>query len=88
MIFFQITVPLGTYEIEYLNNEIKRIIFDEENFIEADYHFQIKPNFSTLGSIITIMPQRPIISFVFDDSIRNLLGFNETINIIYSIPRI
>ena len=39
----------------------------------------MKPNFSTLGSIITISPQLPIIGFVFDNSIGNLLGFNETI---------
>ena len=39
----------------------------------------IKPNFSTLGSIIEISPQGPKISFVFNDSIRNLLRLNETI---------
>ena len=39
----------------------------------------IKLNFSTLGSIIKIQLQLPIISFVFEDSIRNLLRFNETI---------
>ena len=37
---------------------------------------KIKPNFSTLGSITGISPQGPIISFMFDDSIRYLLGFN------------
>ena len=74
--FMQITIPPGAYEIESLNNEIKRIIFDEEHYIEANYPFTIKPNFSTLGSIIEISPQGPIISFMFDDSIRDLLGFN------------
>ena len=39
----------------------------------------IKPNFSTLGSIIEIQLQGPIIGFVYDDSVRNLLAFNETI---------
>ena len=38
-----------------------------------------RTKFSTLGSIIEISPQGPIISFVFDEIIRNLLGFNETI---------
>ena len=33
-------------------------------------------NFSLLGSIIEISPQGPIISFMFDDSIRDVLGFN------------
>ena len=77
--FIQITIPPGAYEIESLNNEIRRIIIDEEHLTESDYAFQIKPNFSTLGSIIEISPLQPINSFVFDDSIRNLLEFHETI---------
>ena len=74
--YIQFTIPPGAYEIESLNNEIKRIIFDEEHYTESNYPFTIKPNFSTLGSIIEISPQGPIISFMFDDSIRDLLGFN------------
>ena len=74
--FVQVTIPPGAYEIEALNNEIKRIIIDEEHYIEANYPFKIKPNFSTLGSIIEISPQGPIISFMFDDSIKDLLGLH------------
>ena len=74
--FIKISVPLGAYEIESLNNEIERIIIDEEHYTETNYPFTIKPNFSTLGSIIEISPQGPIISFMFDDSIRDLLVFN------------
>ena len=74
--FIQILIPPGAYELENLNNEIKRIIIDEEYYTEANYPFKIKPNFSTLGSIIEISPQGPIISFMFDDSIRDFLGFN------------
>ena len=74
--FIQITIPPGAYEKESLNNEIKRIIIDEAHFTEANYPFTIKPKFSTLGSNIEISPQGPIISFMFDDSIRDLLGFN------------
>ena len=59
-----------------MNDEIKRIIIDEEHYTEANYPFKIKPNFSTLGSIIEIVPQGPIISFMFDDSIKDLLGFH------------
>ena len=70
--FTQITTPPRVYEIESFNNEIRRIIIEEEHFTEANYPFTIKPSFSTLGSIIEISPQGPIISFVFDDSIRNL----------------
>ena len=55
------------------------IIIDEGHFCENEYPFTIKPNFSTLGSIIEISPQGPTISFVSDDSIRNLLGFHEAI---------
>ena len=77
--FIQVTIPPGDCGIESLNIEIKRIIIDEKHYTESDHPFKIKPNFSTLGSIIEISPQSPIFSLVFDDSIRNLLGFNETI---------
>ena len=73
-----ITIPPGACEIESLNNEIKRIIIDQEHYTETNYPFNIKPNFSTLGSIIEISTQGPIITFVPDDSIGDLLGFNKT----------
>ena len=53
----QITIRPGFYEIEALNNEIKRNIIDEEQDTEANYPFIIKPDFNTLGSIIEISPQ-------------------------------
>ena len=59
-----------------MNDEIKRNIIDEGPFTEAKYPFEIKPNFATLRSIIEISPQGPEISFMFDDSIRYLLGLN------------
>ena len=74
----QITIPPGAYEIESLNNEIKRIIIDQEHYTETNYPFNIKPNFSTLGSIIEISTQGTVITFIPDDSIRGLLGFNKT----------
>ena len=77
--FVQITIPPGASEIETLDNEIERIIIDEGHFSKNDYLFKIKPNFSTLGSIIEISPQGPIISFMFDDNIRDLLRFNARI---------
>ena len=77
--FIQIRIPEGVYEIESLNDEIRRIIFDKGHYTAANYPFKIKPNFSTLGSIITISPRGSIIGFVYDDSIGNLLGFNEII---------
>ena len=73
-----ITIPPGAYEIESLNNEIKRINIVEEHYTEANYPFTNKPNFSTLGSIIEISTLGPVITFVPDDSIRELLGFNKT----------
>ena len=66
--FVQTTILPGAYEIESLNDEIKRIIIDAEPYTEANSQFNIKPNFSTLGSIIEISPQGPILSFMFDDS--------------------
>ena len=77
--FIQISIPPGAYEIKGLNNEIKRIFIDNGHCSENENPFTIKPNFSRLGSIIEISPQGPIISSVFNDSIRNLLGFHETI---------
>ena len=76
--FIQITIPPSAYEIESLNNEIKRIIIDEDHYTDANYPFKINPNFTTLGSIIEISTQGPVITFVPDDSIRELLGFNKT----------
>ena len=61
-----------------MNNEIKRIIITEEHFTEENYPFSIKPNFSTLGSIIEISNLESAISFSPDDSIRDLLGFKKT----------
>ena len=74
--FVQITIPPGAYEIEALKNGSERIINDEEHYTEANCPFKIKHNFSRLGSIIEISPQRPIISFMFDGSIKDLLGFH------------
>ena len=73
-----ITFPPGAYEIESLNNEIKRIIINQEHYTETNCPFNIKPNFSTLGSIIEISAQGPVITFIPDDSIGGLLGFNKT----------
>ena len=77
--FIQITIKPGAYEIESLNDEIIRIIIDQECYTESKYTFTNKPNFSILSSLLDISPQGPIIGFVFDGSIRNLLGFHETI---------
>ena len=75
------TIFPGAYEIGALDKELKRINISENRFTEANYPFKIKPNFSTLGSIIEISPQGPIICFMFDDSMRDLLGFNaKTLN--------
>ena len=70
---------MGAFGMQSLNDEIKRIFFDEGHYTESDYPFDIKPNFSTLGCIVEIKPQGAIIGFVFQDSIGNLLGFDETI---------
>ena len=71
------TIPPGAYKIESLNDEIKRIIIDDEHFTSENYPFKIQPNFSTLGSIVEISNQESAISFRPDDSIGSLLGFNK-----------
>ena len=75
--YIMITIPPGSYEIESLNNEIKRITINDEHFTEDTYPFVIKPNFSTLGSIIEISNEESAISFKAGDSIGSLLGFNK-----------
>ena len=42
--FIQIIIPPGAYEIESLNNEIKRIIIDKSHYTEDEYPFTIKRN--------------------------------------------
>ena len=76
--FIQKTIPSGAYELESLNDAIKRIFIDKGDYTEAEYPFTIKPIFSTLGSVIGIKPQGTINGFVFVDSFRNLLGFRDT----------
>ena len=74
----QISIRPGVYEIESLNDEIKRIIIDEGHYTEEEYPFHIKPDFNTLGSIIEISPQGSVITFIPDDSIGSLLGFGKS----------
>ena len=62
--FIQIRILEGAYEIESLNDEIKRITIDKEHYTEANYQFSITPNFSLFGSIVEIRPQGAIIGFV------------------------
>ena len=75
--YIMITIPPGAYEIESLDDQIKRIIIDDMHFNSENYPFQIKPIFSTLGSIIEISNQESATSFRPDDSIGSLLGFNK-----------
>ena len=77
--FIQITISAGAYEIESLVDENQRIITDQGHYTKANYPFRIEPNFSTLDSIVEIIPQRPIIGFVYDDNIGKRLAFNENI---------
>ena len=71
-----INIPPGVYELESLDAEIKRICITDGNFREDDFPFKIKLNFSTLGSIIEIdVGIGRQISFMYDDSRGNFLGF-------------
>ena len=66
-------IPLGAYELESLDAQIKRICIIEGNFTESNYLFKNKPNFSTLGSVIEIdVGIRRTIDFNPDNSIRDL----------------
>ena len=74
-----ITIPHGAYELESFDLEIKRIIIEEGHITKDFYPFSIKPNFSTLGSIIEITDPNFSIDFTYDNTIRDLLGFNAVI---------
>ena len=76
--FTHISIPPGAYEIESLQKEIRKIIIDQGYFNSEDYLFLIKPKFSTLRSIIEISNEESAISFIPDDSIRDLLRFTKT----------
>ena len=76
--FIHLTIPPGAFEIESLNIEIRRIIIDEKHFTKDTYPFTIKSKFLNLRSIIEISTQGPIIRFLPDDCIGDLLGFNGT----------
>ena len=75
--YIMTSISPGAYEIEALNYEIKRVIINDGHFNEENYPFVIKPNFSTLGSIIEISNQESARSFRPQDSIGPLLGFNK-----------
>ena len=74
--FNTITVPPGAFEIESLNNEIKRNFIEEGYFTEANYPVTRKLTFAALGSTIEISSniRGSQIAFIPDDSIRDFLG--------------
>ena len=51
---------------------------EEDPYTGEDFPVSIKPNFPTLASVIEVSNQGSLVSFVQDDSIRILLGFDPT----------
>ena len=77
--FDEISISPGAYEIESLDLEIKRLIINRyAGMDDESYPFSIKPNFSTLGSIIEIKDEWKI-DFTQDNTIRDVLGFKSKI---------
>ena len=75
-----ITILPGAYELESLDAEIKRICIIDGHFTDSNYPFKIRPNFSTLGSIIEIdVGIGSTIDFNPDNRIRDLLGVKPKI---------
>ena len=76
-----ITIPPGAYKLASLNDEIKRNIIENGCFTEENNPFVIKPNFSTLGSNIEIIPSfiGSQNSFVHGESMRYLSGFTPIV---------
>ena len=66
-------------ELEILNEQSNRNIIEQGHFTEKKFPFLLKSNFWTLGSIVDISRTEPLLSFVQDDSIRDLLGFDPVI---------
>ena len=64
-----------------MNNEIKIFVIDQGYFTESIFPFTIKPNFSTLGSIIKISSLITSSGIVFtpNDIIGDLLGFKSVV---------
>ena len=78
--FSGITISQGAYEIESLQNEIKRIIIEEGYFQEGNYPFSNKANFPTSRSIREKHPGVGVqMSFIQEDSIRYLLGVKSVL---------
>ena len=76
---FIVVLP-GSYELESLDAEIKQVCINDGHSTESIYPFKIKPNFSTLGSIIEIdVGIGRQIGFSPDDSMRDLLRFKPKI---------
>ena len=76
--FIQKFIPQSAYEIESVNIQFERIIIEEGHYTDIIYPFTIKPNFSTLGSIVEIFTQGPVTTFIPDISVGDLLGFNKS----------
>ena len=51
-------------------------MIEGNQYTETNYPFTSKAIFSTSGSMIDVSTQVPLISFLPNDSIRNLLSFN------------
>ena len=80
MIFGNITISPGAYEIEYLYKENQRVINEKVYFTEVNYPLVIKPNVSTLASIIENSPGRGRkINFSHDDSLCTFSGNKPTV---------
>ena len=73
--FTGIFSPEGALNIESFNNAIKRNIFEERYFTEANCLFTNKPKFSFLGSAIEILSN--ITGSQTEDSVRKLLDSNQ-----------
>ena len=77
-----IRITPGIYDLESLNEEIRRFIINEGFIRRGNLPFPIKQSFSTLGSFLEIASSRGCqISFVRKDILRDLLGFKSTVEL-------
>ena len=73
-----IDIPEGCYEIEDINQCIRRIMKENNHYDAANdrYFIELKPNKNTLRSVLNIAENYKV-DFTTRNSIRSVLGFNK-----------
>lgn len=76
-----IEIPLGSYELEDINNYIQRVMKANGDWDETNnaYYITILADINTLRSILNITSNTYQVDFTIPETIRTLLGFDSGI---------